>query len=78
MYLFSHGSQISTDTMRGAFIKKHETPEASAVGGGPRRLALASHPPPLARLIGVNEGGAAMPPAHRGRQCSCSLSCGLR
>ena len=25
MFLFSHGSQISTDTMRGAFIKKHET-----------------------------------------------------
>ena len=23
MFLFSHGSQISTDTMRGAFIKKH-------------------------------------------------------
>ena len=79
MFLFSHGSQISTDTMRGAFIKKNTSPpEASAVGGAPRRLALASHPPPLARLIGVNEGVTAIPPARRGRQCSCSLSCGLR
>ena len=62
----------------GCFYQKTRDPEASAVGGAPRRLALASHPPPLARLIGVNEGVTTIPPARRGRQCSCSLSCGLR
>ena len=69
---------LSTDTMRNAFIKKNTRPRGQRRRRCAKTIGLASHPPPLARLIGVNEGVTAIPPARRGRQCSCSLSCGLR